>query len=333
MSRPEGTGTGAAPRGPLRLLVLGFGGPESEQEVQPFVEGVLAGRGIPATRAVAVIEQYRVVGSRSPYRAEADLLADALGAALHARGWEPDVRLAMRQWRPWLAEVLDGCVGDGWASPDRPTVALFLAPFSGPDAHGRYAAALETALAARNAAGTPAPSFAVVPPWWDLDGLSAAWADALRPAAARGARVLFSAHSVPSAHAEPYREQVQSLARRSAEAALLPESRWELAWQSRSGRPGEPWLEPSADDVLRAWGESLAAAGAAAPGAERDVALAPIGFAVDGVEVQYDLGVRARNISESFGIRVEVLEPPGAASQALVDALAARVESAAGAAP
>jgi protoporphyrin/coproporphyrin ferrochelatase len=118
-------------------------------------------------------------------------------------------------------------------------------------------------------------------------------ADALAMVERADATIVFTAHSVPTAMAatSPYVAEITASAR--AVAARLGHGRWQLAWQSRSGSPREPWLEPDVNDVLRA----LAAQGVS------DVVVVPIGFICDHVEVLYDLDVEARATAASLGLR------------------------------
>ncbi len=260
----------------MRIVLVGFGGPESPDRVRPFIRSVLAGRPAPPGRVEAVAAHYDAVGGRSPYNDAAAALAARLGEALGA-----DVQVAFRHAEPRIADALED--GD---------TAVSLTPFGGGpggDANRRAVEAL--GIDARWIDG-----------WHDEPGLVHAWAERL----GGSGRVVMTAHSVPVAAAEPYAGRVRDLASRVAAAAGLAD--WELAWQSRSGRPSDPWLEP--DVCTRVSG---------------DVTVAPIGFVLPNVEIAYDLGVEARAAADA-GF---TLVPPPGAHPALVAALAARIRAAA----
>ncbi len=153
--------------------------------------------------------------------------------------------------------------------------------------------------AARAKVGPGAPEVVFAPPWGDHPRFLAAMADragdalrAIDPARRAGARLVFTAHSVPVTMAEgsSYAGQLQAAAR--AIAGRLGRAEWTLAYQSRSGSPRERWLEPDVGDVVRA---------AAASGV-RDLVVVPVGFVSDHVEVLYDLDVEARQVAEAAGV-------------------------------
>jgi len=146
-----------------------------------------------------------------------------------------------------------------------------------------------------------APEVEFGPPWFDHAGFVAAVADRTRaalarvPTAARAwAPLVFTAHSVPAAMADasPYVSDLTAAVR--AVVGRLDHPRWSIAYQSRSGSPRQPWLEPEVGDVLR----RLAADG------ERHAIVVPIGFVCDHVEVLYDLDVEARRVAAAAGIEL-----------------------------
>jgi len=178
----------------------------------------------------------------------------------------------------------------------RTAVGVILSPHATEASRERYT---ERVAAAQEALGARAPAIRYVGPWHLHRLFITAAADAVvaelvtLPAGRRGdAALLFTAHSVPLASAErsPYVAEITASAR--AVAAHLGHARWQIAYQSRSGNPRDPWLEPDVNDALRA----LAAGGT------RDVVVVPIGFVCDHVEVLYDLDVEARATAAAAGL-------------------------------
>ena len=200
----------------------------------------------------------------------------------------------MRNWHPFLRETLAGMREAG----HRRALGVILSTFETEASWTRYMRDVDDA---RAKIGAGAPEVAFAPVWWDhprfLDAMTSRVSDALGqvPLEARGdALLVFTAHSVPTAMAKasPYAEQLEGASR--AVAARLGHERWQVAYQSRSGSPREPWLEPDVCDVLR----GLEGKGVS------DVVLAPIGFACDHVEILYDLDVEARQVADRLGLRL-----------------------------
>ena len=270
------------------VLLLAFGGPTRPEEIRPFLENVTRGRRIPAARLEVVVHHYELIGGRSPLNELTFRQADALRRAL------PELRVyvGMRNWAPYVADTVQQMTMAGV----RRAVGVILSPHANEASRERY---VETVDAARATAGPRAPAV-VYPPTWHVHPLFVeAAADRLRaalaevPAARREvARVVFTAHSVPVATAatSPYAREIEETA--GAVAAGAGVRAWQVAYQSRSGDPREPWLEPDVNDALRA---------AAAQGT-RDVVVAPIGFVCDHVEVLYDLDVEARATAAALGL-------------------------------
>jgi ferrochelatase len=235
------------------VLLIAFGGPTQPDEIRPFLVNVTRGRAIPPERLEAVAQHYEEIGGRSPLNALTFRQADALRALL------PDVPVyvGMRNWAPYLADVLARMADDGV----RDALGLILSPHATEASRERY---METV-----AAGCAA--LATVP------------ADA---------PLVFTAHSIPvaAADASPYVGQIEESA--AAVAAALGGRPWQLAWQSRSGNPRDPWLEPDVEDVIRRLGAD----------GVRHVVVAPIGFVCDHVEVLYDLDVAAQRTARAAGV-------------------------------
>jgi ferrochelatase len=274
------------------VLLIAFGGPEKPDDVRPFLANVTRGRPIPAARLEEVAHHYELIGGRSPLNELTFRQADLLQARLAAQGATLPVYVGMRNWTPYLHETLAAMAAAGV----RTALGLILSAHRTEASWDRYQADVD---AARARVGAAAPAVRYAPVWFDRPGFVEAMADRVReafrpiPAAERPSTPLvFTAHSVPvpMAEASPYVAQIQESSR--LVAARLGHGRWSVAYQSRSGRPQDPWLEPDVGDEIR----RLRAGGA------RHVVVAPIGFVCDHVEVLYDLDVEARGIAGTCGI-------------------------------
>ena len=279
-------------RTPDAVLLIAFGGPDTPEDVRPFLANVTRGGPIPAARIAEVAHHYELIGGRSPLNELTFRQADLLRARLQGEGLPLPVYVGMRNWTPYLSETLAVMAADGMRS----AVGLILSAHQTEASWGRYQ---ENVAEARGRVGAGAPEVRYAPASFDRPGFVAAMADRVRaafeaiPPAARAATPLvFTAHSVPvpMAEASPYVAQVIESSRCVAER--LGHVRWSVVYQSRGGRPEDPWLAPDIGDELR----RLAAAGA------RRVVVAPIGFVCDHVEVLYDLDVEARRIAAAQGI-------------------------------
>jgi ferrochelatase len=270
------------------VLLLAFGGPTRPEEIRPFLETVTRGRRIPPERLEAVARHYELIGGRSPMNELTFRQARALRRTLP----ELPVYVGMRNWAPTIADAVTEMTGAGV----RRAVGVILSPHANEASRERYFQSVDEA---RALAGARAPELLWVPSWHVHARFVEALVDRLRTALGElpqgrraPARVVFTAHSVPTATAatSPYEAEILETARAVATAARV--SQWQIAYQSRSGNPREPWLEPDVNDVLRA----AAAAGV------RDVVVAPIGFVCDHVEVLYDLDVEARATAATLGL-------------------------------
>ncbi|MBI2528777.1 MAG: ferrochelatase [Candidatus Rokubacteria bacterium] len=274
------------------VLLIAFGGPERPADIRPFLETVAAGRRIPAERLEEVARHYEAIGGRSPLGEHTRREAEALRAVLARSGRGAPVFVGMRNWHPFLPETVAGMRDRGC----RRALGIILSAFQTEASWGRYMADV---AAARDKVGADAPEIAYAPAWADRPLFVAAMADRAAEALARvaaerrgSAALLFTAHSVPAAMAagSPYVAQFEGAARDVA--ARLGHARWSVAYQSRSGSPHDPWLEPDIAEALRALGKEGA----------RDVVVVPLGFACDHVEVLYDLDVQARRVAVDAGL-------------------------------
>jgi ferrochelatase len=270
------------------FLLVSFGGPEGPEEVRPFLERVTSGRGVPAERIAEAARHYDRFGGVSPINAR----NRALVATLRDRLAEPPFGMRVywgnRFSRPTVEDALRAMRADGVGLAR----AFVTSAFESPAGFGRYRDAI---AAARAAIGSGAPVIEVLPAFWDHPLFSSAQAGVLRQGldSARGrTRVVFTAHSIPVSMARgcSYDADLATACARTAQAAGGPD--WVLAYQSRSGRPGEAWLGPDVGAAL---------ARAVSAGVETAV-VCPIGFVTDHMEVRYDLDVEAAAQAEALGL-------------------------------
>ncbi|MEX0865392.1 MAG: ferrochelatase [Acidimicrobiia bacterium] len=269
----------------VTVLLAGFGGPESLDQVPAFVASVL-GRVPPEHVIPAAVGRYRAIGGGSPLpattRRQAALVADELAG----RGMDAEVHVGMLHARPTIQEAADRVVADG----AQDLVVISLAPYRCEVSTDAYEAAVERALDGR----VPLLRFG---PDWNLDpGYVDGLADML--AAARGQApddtpVIFAAHSLPQRmidQGDPYADQLAETA--AAVAKQLGLVDWHLAYQSVSAAAQEPWLGPTVEQVM----ELLAAQGATS------VLVDPIGFISDHVETLYDNDIEHRDRATAMGL-------------------------------
>jgi len=271
------------------LLVLSFGGPEKPDDVMPFLETVLRGRNIPRARLLEVAGHYYHFGGRSPINDQCRALIAALQQELDAHGPHLPVYWGNRNWHPFLEDTMRRMAEDGIGR----ALVFVTSAYSSYSACRQY---LEDLDRARMAVGPGAPVCEKLRHYSNHPGFIEPNAEHLREALAQapGAPVLFTAHSIPLelARTSKYVEQLEATARLVAAGAGVPEYR--LVYQSRSGPPQQPWLEP---DILLALDEVRA-------GGAESVVVAPIGFISDHMEVIYDLDYEAARRCEAIGLRM-----------------------------
>jgi protoporphyrin/coproporphyrin ferrochelatase len=275
------------------VLLIAFGGPTAPAEIGPFLENVTRGRRIPPERLEEVAHHYeQMPGGRSPLNDLTLAQARGLARALEEHGPALPVFVGMRNWRPFLHETLADMTTKGV----RRALGIIMSSLRTEASWDRYQ--VDVTEARTRTPGAPEIVFA--PYWGAHAGFVAAAADRVRtalseiPAAQRPWTPLaFTAHSipVPMAEASPYVVDFASIAHGVVER--IGHRRFSLSYQSRSGDPRDPWLEPDINQTLRTY---------VADG-ERDVVVAPVGFVCDHVELLYDLDVEARATAESLGLR------------------------------
>ena len=284
------------------ILIVSFGGPEGPSEVEPFLANVTAGREIPAQRLAAVARQYHHFGGVSPLNAQCRRLRTALARELAAEGHDLPVYWGNRNWVPYLPDAVAEMASAG----HRRALAVVTSAYSSYSGCRQY---LDDIEAARAAVGEAAPSIDKVRAYYDHPGFISPFAEAVTAAREslpeelrHDARLVFTAHSIPESMAAgcDYERQLDEAARLVAAGAGF--DAWTMAWQSRSGPPSVPWLEPDVNDCLEHLSRDH--------GAEA-VVLAPIGFVTDHMEVMWDLDVVAAGTAHALGIRLVRASTPG----------------------
>jgi ferrochelatase len=278
------------------LLVVAFGGPEGPDDVIPFLENVLRGRNVPRERMLAVAEHYQRFGGVSPLNDQNRALIAALEQEFHDCGIQLPIYWGNRNWHPLLADTLremrDAGIGRA--------LGLFTSAYSSYSSCRQYR---ENIAQAQAEAGPNAPQIDKLRAYFNHPGFieptveRAAEALAEIPTASRGAaRLVFTAHSIPREMADGcrYEAQLQEASGLVADALGILHGRWAVVYQSRSGPPMQPWLEPDINDHLR----QLKAEGAA------NVVVVPIGFLSDHMEVVYDLDIEARETARALGLKL-----------------------------
>jgi protoporphyrin/coproporphyrin ferrochelatase len=277
------------------LLIVGFGGPEKPEDVMPFLENVTRGRAIPRERLLEVAEHYQHFGGVSPINQQVRDLIAHLEPELRRAGICLPLYWGNRNWTPLLTDT----VREMTRKKVRRALAVVLAAYGSYSSCRQY---LENIEAARQAAGPEAPRIDKVRLFYNHPGFVAANAEHLREALATQTapdpiHIVFTAHSIPRVMADgcAYAAQLQETCRLIASEAGIPRERWTLAYQSRSGRPSDPWLEPDILDHLRALHT----------GGVRSTVIQPVGFLSDHVEVLYDLDEEARTLCDQLGLRLQ----------------------------
>ena len=274
------------------LLLVSFGGPEGPDDVVPFLENVVRGKNVPAERIAAAAKHYEPFGGVSPINAQNRALLVALAGEFNAHGLDLPIYWGNRNWHPLLADVVQQMADDGIGH----ALALVTSAFGSYSGCRQYQEDIDEA---RRAVGPESPRIDKLRLFYNHPGFveamtDRAW-DALEqvPADRRpAARLLFTAHSLPLAMARnaPYKSQLREACRLVAER--LGRTDWRLAYQSRSGPPAEPWLEPDVRDELRRH----------AGGEVRDVVIVPIGFLCEHLEIVYDLDIEVRQLCDELGL-------------------------------
>jgi ferrochelatase len=278
------------------ILMVGFGGPEGREDVIPFLENVLRGRNVPRERMLQVAEHYYQFDGVSPINGQLRELIAALRPELDRHGITLPIYWGNRNWRPLLPETMKQMAADGV----RRAMALVLSAYSSYSSCRQYREDIERA---RAEAGPQAPQVDKIRVFYNHPEFIAASAERvgevleLIPEGRRGeARIAYTAHSIPASMAatSDYERQLQETCRLVSESLQIGADRYALVYQSRSGRPQDPWLEPDILDHL----QDLHRQGV------HDVVVAPVGFLSDHMEILYDLDHEAQHRARELGLNM-----------------------------
>ncbi len=283
------------------ILVLSFGGPEGMEDVMPFLDNVLRGKGVPEERKLEVAHHYELFGGVSPINAQNRELVRLVTEQLKHQGHEIPVLLANRNTPPYVPDVLATCKEQGYQK-------LLVYVTSGFSCYSGCRQYRENLMQAQGDMGEDAPQFDKIRVFFNhplfIEVVSDHVADAIKQLPEEhqsDARVVFTAHSIPMSMADTskYTQQLSEAARLVAERLEL--STFDLVYQSRSGPPQVPWLDPDICDHL----DTLHQDGVPA------VVVSPIGFVSDHMEVLFDLDLEARDHAAELGMPYVRASTPG----------------------
>jgi protoporphyrin/coproporphyrin ferrochelatase len=278
------------------ILVVGFGGPERREDVLPFLENVTLGRGVPRERLLAVAEHYYHFGGASPINAQVRELIEALRLELSGNGMNLPIYWGNRNWHPMIEETVAKLKADGV----KHALAIVLAAYSSYSSCRQYR---EDIARAQAFAGADALQIDKLRVFYNHPEFIAANADRVRAAIERLSvqdetrlQLAFTSHSIPlsMAHTCDYERQIEETCRLVAESVGFGPEQWASVYQSRSGRPQDPWLGPDILDHLK----GLKQRGVS------QVLIHPIGFLSDHLEVMFDLDVEAKALCDELGIEM-----------------------------
>ncbi|MCG8586559.1 MAG: ferrochelatase, partial [Pirellulales bacterium] len=273
------------------LLVLSFGGPNGPDDVMPFLERVVQGRNVPRDRLLEVAEHYYEFGGVSPINAQNRALIAALIERLAVEGPNLPVYWGNRNWHPLIEDTVTEMADAGV----RRALCFVTSAFSSYSSCRQYR---EDIARARSAVGDRAPEIEKLRIFYNHPFFIESVADRTRAALDEisedrraAAQLVFTAHSIPVAMAKgcDYEAQLREASQLVADS--LGHEPWQLVYQSRSGPPAVPWLEPDVCDHLRAIREQ----------GIKDAVVIPLGFVSDHMEVLFDLDTEARDVANEIG--------------------------------
>lgn len=277
------------------FLLVSFGGPERPDDVLPFLENVLRGKNVPRQRMLDVAEHYQSFGGVSPINEQNRRLITALEQELATHGPELKVYFGNRNWHPLLPDTLQRMADDGV----RRAIAFFTSAYSSYSGCRQYR---EDIARAQEQVGPTAPQVDKLRVFYNHPGFIDPMVESVArcldeiPENQRDAtRILFTAHSIPLAMSDncDYVAQLNEACRLVADGA--GHARWELVYQSRSGPPQQPWLEPDVCDRIEQLHRE-----APLP----HLVVLPIGFISDHLEVLYDIDTEAQQLCDRLGIEM-----------------------------
>jgi protoporphyrin/coproporphyrin ferrochelatase len=292
------------------FLLVSFGGPEGPDDVMPFLANVTRGRNVPPERLAIVAGHYLAFGGVSPINQQCRDLLAAVRADFAASGLSLPLYWGNRNWAPYLADTVQAMADAGVAR----AVAFVTSAYSSYSSCRQY---LDDIERARAAVGPSAPRIDKIRRFFNHPGFIEPFAGNVRAALATlpadvrdDAHLVFTAHSIPLAMAEVsgpaggrgrYVAELTEAARLIAERTGAGAHPWSLAYQSRSGPPSQPWLEPDVPDHL----------GELAKSGTRAVVVVPVGFVSDHMEVRHDLDGEAAETADSLGLAFARAATPG----------------------
>jgi ferrochelatase len=277
------------------LVLVSFGGPDGPDDVLPFLENVLRGRNVPRERMLDVAKHYDHFGGKSPINQQNRQLIAALRQELDDHGPRLPIYWGNRNWHPLLPDTLRQMAADGV----KHALAFVTSAFSSYSGCRQYR---EDIARAQQEVGRTAPQVDKLRVFFNHPGFIEPTIERLRDALTRipatrrhDALLLFTAHSIPQAMAAgcQYELQLREACRLVGEG--VGRDNWQLVYQSRSGPPRQPWLEPDVLDFIRQWHSEQPLT---------DVVVAPIGFISDHLEVIYDLDTEAKQLCDALGIHM-----------------------------
>ncbi len=278
------------------ILFVSFGAPEKPDDVLPFLRNVTRGRGVPDERLLEVAENYQMFGGRSPLNEQNKELITALKESLSEINLDLPIYWGNRNWNPYLAEVIGEMKRDGV----KRALAFVTSAYSSYSGCRQYREDIEKA---RQEAGAEDLEIDKIRVFYNHPNFIAVNAENLHEALEKisaedekraKTEIAFTAHSLPLGMAQNCDYEAQLLETCRLVADSVNHQNWRLVFQSRSGAPGMPWLEPDINDYLR----ELAVRGVS------DVVVQPIGFISDHQEVIFDLDTQAKATAESLGINL-----------------------------
>ncbi|MDF2573547.1 MAG: ferrochelatase [Agromyces sp.] len=304
------------------ILLAGFGGPEGQDDVIPFLRNVTRGRGIPDERLEEVAHHYRHFGGVSPINEQNRRLTAALEAELASRGVDLPVIWGNRNWDPYLNDAVAEAKARGY----RRLIAIATSAYSSYSSCRQYREDFADALADTGLGeGPDAIQIDKVRQFFDHPGFVTPFVEGVRDGIAQleasggfdratEIEVLFATHSIPTTDAAKsgpaergfgeggaYAAQHRAVAEVVMREAGIPDVPWQLVYQSRSGPPTQPWLEPDVNDAIA----GLPAAG------RKAVVIVPLGFVSDHMEVMWDLDEEAMESAEEHGLAAVRVPTPG----------------------
>ncbi|WKD59280.1 ferrochelatase [Corynebacterium caspium] len=296
------------------LLVLSFGGPEAEDEVVPFLQNVTRGRGIPVERLAEVGEHYYRFGGKSPLNTQNIAMISNIRHELKRQGLELPVYYGTRNWHPFVEDTAEHMARAGV----RRCLVFATSAWGGYSGSQQYDEDIQRVRQHLRDKNLPEIEFVKLRQFFNhpifinefATGISNALAE-LSPKEVANTRIIFTAHSVPltkppaagiPSESEVYEAQVREATRLVAAQAGITD--YDLVWQSRSGAPHIPWLEPDVVDFITELEEKIGL---------QSILICPIGFITDHMEVMWDLDTELKDACDELGIAMKRVGTPGTA--------------------